>query len=224
MSLGAVVILVPSFRAKMFYQPDKAGREVVLTTDVLSNQQFNNDGRFSMWTEVLNRFYWPNPVMGSGLGATQAWFYGGGAEQVLHSKIKVEHSEYVKLAADTGTVGLGLYMAMHLCAFAMAIGAYRRSRGGMARIFSVAAACALPVFWVCMAFDNSLLYVLPVAQFPTALAAIAWRLSTISTSDRVENLPSTRPGAPLLARRRVGQRFADVAGNRAKNLSPAAHV
>lgn len=206
--LGAVVMLVPSVRHKMFYQPDKVQSGLLLETNVLSNKQFNDDGRYAMWTEVMNRFFWPNPVLGSGLGATQAWFYNGGAEDVLHTKLKVEHSEYVKLAADTGSIGLGLYIAMHLAAFGSASLAYRRSRTDMARIFSIAALCSLPVFWICMAFDNALLYVLPVAQLPTAFAAIASSLSLIPTNASPTEKVGKSADTFFLPRRRMGQRFA----------------
>jgi O-antigen ligase len=211
-ALGAVVLLVPSFRAKMFYQPNKVQTSVVLTTDVLSNQQFNNDGRYAMWTEVLNRFFWPNPIVGSGLGATQEWFYSGASERVLHTKLKVEHSEYVKLASDTGAIGLGLYVAMHLAAFALAIRSYRRAQSDIARIFAIAAACALPAFWVCMAFDNALLYVLPVAQIPTALAAVAGSLSLAGEGVVVIRAQRAAPN-PWLPMRRPGDRFA-IGGTR----------
>lgn len=206
--LGAVVMLVPSVRQKMFYQPDKVQSGILLETNVLSNKQFNDDGRYAMWTEVMNRFFWPSPVLGSGLGATQAWFYSGDAEDVLHTKLKVEHSEYVKLAADTGAIGLGLYVAMHLSAWGSALLAYRRSRTDMARIFSIAALCSLPVFWICMAFDNALLYVLPVAQLPTAFAAIASSLSLIPTNAGWRENMGNPSDAFFLPRRQVGERFA----------------
>jgi O-antigen ligase len=209
--LGAIVMLVPSVRQKMFYQPDKVQSGLLLSADVLANKQFNDDGRYAMWTEVMNRFFWHCPLLGSGLGATQAWFYTGGAEEALHTRLKVEHSEYIKLAADTGIVGLGLYVAMHLSAWGTAWLAYRRSTHEMARVFSVAALCVLPAFWVCMAFDNALLYVLPVAQLPTAFAAIASSLS-LSRGDtpRGEIRPQPQQ-VRLLPRRRIGQRFASPA-------------
>lgn len=161
-----------------------------------------------MWTEVLNRFFWPDPLLGSGLGSTQVWFYSGTAKQVLYTNLKVEHSEYVKLAADTGVIGLGLYIAMHLTAWGTALLAHRRSKTDAARIFSIAALCGLPVFWICMAFDNALLYVLPVAQLPTAFAAIASALSFIPIKPGPTEPTAEIEDTVFLTRRRVGQRFA----------------
>lgn len=42
LSLGAVVMLVPSVRQKMFYEPDKVQTGIILDANVLSNKQFND--------------------------------------------------------------------------------------------------------------------------------------------------------------------------------------
>jgi hypothetical protein len=179
---GAVLLLVPAFRAKMFYEPDQVGGAVSLlgagdrgTADA-AQKQFNSNGRFEMWGRVLATFYRPNPALGSGLGATQAWFYTGGAREAGCGNLRVEHSEYVRMLCDVGFIGLGLFGFAALASLIGAARALRRARAvrnDVAATFAVAGICSVPVFLVCMAFDNALLYVLPVAQFPFALGAIA---------------------------------------------------
>jgi hypothetical protein len=189
LAAGAVLLLVPAFRAKMFYEPDQIGGGAIslLSTgdrdaaDDAAQKQFNSNGRFEMWGRVLARFYRPNPALGSGLGATQAWFYTGGAKEAGCGNLRVEHSEYVRMLCDVGFIGLGLFGFAALASLIGAARALRRARAAcndVAATFAVAGICSVPVFLVCMAFDNALLYVLPVAQFPFALGAIASGLAT----------------------------------------------
>jgi hypothetical protein len=178
-ALLAVLLLVPAFRDKMFYAPDKVDGSA-LSNGELDSKQINNNGRFAMWDTVLSRFFKPSPLMGSGLGSTQAWFYSGAAKEAGCGDLRVEHSEYVRLLSDTGLIGATLFVLSVGVAGLDAGRALRRARQPMGHAFAVAAICAGPVFLVCMGFDNALLYVIPVAQLPFALSAIASRLSVAS--------------------------------------------
>jgi len=217
--LLAILFTVPAFREKMFYNPNKVQTGVLQSASAVTSGQLNNDGRFAMWNEVLRRFFWPNPAVGSGLGATQAWFYSGAAEPILHTKLKIEHSEYVKLASDTGLIGVALFVVSILLALVDAIRAYRRSTEESARIFSLAAICALPMFLFIIALDNALLYVLPVAQFPLSFAAIASRLSVSNPVAASKVGRRAMPQRRWLRRRTAGERFAG--GVHASACAPA---
>src|SRR5258706_4150300 len=108
-ALGAVLLTVPAFREKMFYASSHDDESISLSAAADGDgSRINNNGRFAMWDVVLMRFYRPNPLLGSGLGATQAWFYGGGAKEAGCGNLKVEHSEYVRLLSDVGLIGMGL--------------------------------------------------------------------------------------------------------------------
>jgi O-antigen ligase len=110
--------------------------------------------------------------MGSGLGATQAWFYGGGYRELM-----AEHSEYVHLLADTGAVGLGLYLAMVGSCVVTVWRVYRTTTHRLTRYLGVTALCMFPAFMFCMAFDNVLNYALPVGQYPFAFTGAVIGLS-----------------------------------------------
>lgn len=209
LGLGAVVLSVPAFREKMFYAPQNVDTGAVLSASTITGDQFNSNGRFAMWDKVLGEFFWPRPLVGAGLGATQAWFYTGAARDAGCGSIRIEHSEYVKLLSDTGVIGLALFLASLLCSMLEGIRAYRRSTAQMSRIFSIAAICGVPVFLVCLAFDNALLYVLPVAQFPMAFAAIASRLSEQHKQCRRPPRSDGDDRVLWLRRRPLGRRFAD---------------
>ena len=210
--LGLITVLfaVPEFREKMFFTPDKAETEtgVLVSSDTVTNENFNSNGRYAMWDRVMERFFWPNPLVGSGLGSTQAWFYTGEAKDAGCGDIKIEHSEYVKLLSDTGIIGLSLFILSLLSSLGDAAQAYAGSPGdGPARLFALTALCTIPTFLICMAFDNALLYVLPVAQFPFALAAIAASLT------RAKRVNATYPEvmSPEIATRSRRGRFPDKA-------------
>jgi hypothetical protein len=116
------------------------------------------------------------------------------------------------LASDTGLVGLGLFLLAFITAMGESAMAYRNAVDPTARIFALAAVCAIPVFLACIAFDNALLYVLPVAQFPLSLAVIASRLASFNAA----TAPATQKSFPprnetlRLPRRPVGRRFAST--------------
>jgi hypothetical protein len=207
----AVLFTVPAFREKMFYEPDQTSAVSSEDAGSLSTQGLNSNGRFAMWQRVLHEFFWPNPILGSGLGSTQAWFYSGAAKEAGCGDLKVEHSEYVKLASDVGIIGLGLFVAVLLIAIGESIAAHRSAPPGMARVFALAGACAIPVFLVCMAFDNALLYVLPVAQYPLAFAAIGTQLAAMKAATTEVKQSARQSGMKWLSRRMPGERFADEA-------------
>jgi len=209
LAAGMILLTVPAFREKMFYHPEDVQTGSMLTASAVNDKEFNNNGRFAMWDKVLNQFFWKNPAMGSGLGSTQAWFYTGEAKEAGCGIIKIEHSEYVKLLADVGIIGLSLFASAMILAIFQAIWAYRLTTEPMARTFATAAICAIPVFLVCMATDNALLYVLPAAQFPMAFAGIASRLATAGKTATVPAVAARPVDALRLPRRAVGQRLAD---------------
>lgn len=219
LAAGMILLTVPAFREKMFYHPDAVDTGTMLTTSAVTNQEFNNNGRFTMWEKVLDKFFWPHPAMGSGLGSTQAWFYTGEAKEAGCGIIKIEHSEYVKLLADTGIIGLSLFALTLILGIFQAIGAYHHATEPLTHTFATAAICAIPVFMACMATDNALLYVLPAAQFPMALAGIASRLATSRKPTTIQAVYIKPVDALWLPRRAIGQRLADPRAIQSKTAS-----
>jgi O-antigen ligase len=142
--------------------------KVALDPGSIDVDRIDSSGRTSVWKTVLDKFFWPSPLTGSGLGASQAWFYRGG-----YGSLMVEHSEYVRLLADTGIVGLGLYLLIVLSSMRSLWAIYRSASHPMIRHLSLLGLCVFPVYLVCMGFDNVLNYVLPAEQFPFALTGAA---------------------------------------------------
>ncbi len=166
--LGGMVALVtvPEFRNRMFH--DSKGSAAANNSNAVGLSNIDSSGRFSLWERVLNKFFWPNPLVGSGLGSTQQYLYNSPNEPV-----KVEHSEYVRLLSDVGIIGLGLYLAALFTAMASAWRVYRSAPSSLARYFAMAAFSSIPAYLVCMGFDNVLNYVLAAGQYPLAFSGIA---------------------------------------------------
>jgi hypothetical protein len=171
---GASILLVPSMREHMFFNPDAVDtREALLRPDKVSIDNIDSSGRFAMWKTVLDKFFWPNPALGSGLGATQHWFYSGGFGP---RRVKVEHSEYVRLLSDTGIVGLGLFLLTIFSSIAASWQAYRHKPRPVVRFLAVCVVASFPALLFCMGFDNVLNYVLPATQYPFAFVGLLFGL------------------------------------------------
>jgi hypothetical protein len=166
--LMGIFAFVPEFRDKMFINTSGVrAHDVLVNPGSISLDQINSSGRFEMWEVVLDRFFAPNPIMGAGLGSTQQWFYSGG-----YGDLRVEHSEFVRLLADTGLVGVGLYLLAMLSAMCAMWRTYRTHDNRLVQYLALFAFCAFPTYMVCMAFDNVINYTLCAAQYPFALAGI----------------------------------------------------
>ena len=169
--LAAAVCLfvLPEMKAYMFRDAaDVDSGQIVAQPLALSLENVDDHGRFAMWAEVLDKFWVPNPVCGSGLGAVQEWFYSG-----EYGGQRVEHSGYVRFLGEIGFVGLALYLAAVLGAMLAAMRSYRSGMSFEVRLCALACLCAFPAMLICMGFDNIVNYVLPAGQFPFALAGIA---------------------------------------------------
>ena len=168
-AVALAAVALPGLRDKTFMDMDDADfSKVALDPTSIDVDHIDSSGRTAAWKTVLDRFFWPSPLTGSGLGATQAWFYRGSYEGLM-----VEHSEYVRLLADTGLIGLGLYLLIVLSSLKSLWAIYRGDRHPMTRYLGLLGLCVFPVYLVCMGFDNVLNYVLPAAQFPFAFTGAA---------------------------------------------------
>ena len=123
-----------------------------------------------MWEDLLDRFYHPNPLKGSGLGATQKHLYE--SPEGLYGGLQVAHSDYVTLLCDTGFVGLVLYLSAAISAVCIAA---KYMWAGTTMELRAAGALVLASFFasLCsMGFDNVFNYTLAVHSLPFAFLGI----------------------------------------------------
>ncbi len=198
-AVASALFLVPEVRQHMFVPSASVDpRQAMLRPDMISMEDINTSGRFELWRVVMADFFWPNPLCGSGLGSTQAWFYGGSFGQ---NKVRVEHSSYVRLLADTGLIGFSLFLATMIACFASGWRAYRQAGSPPVRFFALSVLTTFPALAFCMGFDNLFNYVLPATQYPFALAGILFGLHyRAALRARRDAEPASRPvGLPAKA-------------------------
>jgi hypothetical protein len=168
-AIALALVAVPGLRDKTFKDSrDVDFYKVAAEPSTIDVDSIDSSGRFAMWKTVMDKFFWPSPLTGSGLGATQTWFYHGN-----YFGLMVEHSEYVRLLADTGIVGLGLYLLTVFISMKTLWGIYHSASHPVARYLSLLGLSIFPAYLVCMGFDNVLNYVLPAEQFPFAFTGAA---------------------------------------------------
>ncbi len=161
------VFFVSNVRDHMFYDPDSVNTAQALQNpSSITWEQINNSGRESMWKFVLRKLYDPNPLFGSGLGATQYLMYNRGAIK------SIVHSGYVEYLCDTGLIGLGCYLFIILSILLNAWHAYAFYSLVEIKLFSLFTVGGIFALLFCMGFDNTNNYVLVATQYPFIFAGI----------------------------------------------------
>ncbi len=96
-------LLVDRFRNRMFLGSDIVSFESAKGIKSAMGRVAGS-GRFAAWDYVMEKFFKPHMAFGSGIGTTQQYYYSS------KLGIGVIHSEYVRLLAETGLVGIFLFM------------------------------------------------------------------------------------------------------------------
>jgi hypothetical protein len=181
--LGAAAFLfIPGFWGETFYNAEGVTFSGILQGDI-DVKNINSTGRFATWEVLLEKFYVPSPLLGSGLGAVQADMYTAADAY----GIKAAHCEYVTLLCDTGWVGLLLYLGAVVGACGVAVRCLRFPVTAERR---AAAALVVTSFLAClcaMGFDNVFLYTLPVHSLPFAFTGILLGLIRNHPGPVIEN-------------------------------------
>lgn len=146
----ALFFLVPAFRERMFYSGHSVELEGFIQDPSASLQYLDGSGRYAAWSHVWNEMFSSNPLFGAGIGATQA---------LLHESnsfgIGVIHSDYLRILAETGLVGLLLFVVA-CCAYGTRlIRIYQSNRGSEAGNYALAGIGGLVAYLILMATDNA---------------------------------------------------------------------
>jgi O-antigen ligase len=168
--IGAVVaaFFVPAFVERTFQagMPTLADiREAI--RDPLEIAYFMNlSGREVLWAVVIAGFL-GSPILGLGLGGSSALLEATFPAEVGH----IAHNEYLRVVADTGLIGLGLF-AMAMLTWGW--GVLRGLRAPGANTEYTLPALAVFLSWaVISAADNTIDYYAAFSQYVGFLAAAA---------------------------------------------------
>lgn len=181
-ALPLLLIFNEGFRRRMFFNAVEPEKILSDPASVLSG--IDSSGRFTLWADMMERFYAPDPMLGSGLGATQNYLYEYSA-----AGIGVVHSEYVRLLCEMGLLGL--------CLFVVVVMTYlvSLSRGALsvdsvdARRYSLAAIGAIIGYIGYMATDNSFDYVNQFGAYVFSLVAMAFKAKELCSVEARAEIP-----------------------------------
>jgi O-antigen ligase len=160
-------LLNESFKRRMFFGESQVTLDSVLTDPSILLSHLHTSGRSGAWGNVLAQFFAPNPTFGSGLGATQNYFYtqSGG--------IGVIHSEYVRLLSEVGICGIALFAIAALAYLWRMARIYRRARSADTARYALSAVGVLVAYLVYIATDNGFDYVTGFGIYVFALVGMA---------------------------------------------------
>jgi O-antigen ligase len=162
----------------MFYGGDNISVSSVMNDPSYALGHVHGSGRFAAWDQFLKLFFEPSPFVGSGLGATQHYFY-------THSikGLGVIHSEYIRLLCEVGIVGLGCFALAMLTYQLRLLRGYQNIQEAQARRYTLAATGTLLAYLVFLATDNGFDYVSQFAVYVFGYIAMSEKAKELEEPD-----------------------------------------
>lgn len=162
--LLALFTFVDVFRERMFLEnAERMSFESVLADPGGAVTAISGSGRYRGWQSAIDHLITPSPVVGSGIGSAQRFFYGPSG-----SGISAVHSEVLRLLCDTGWVGLALFVLAWIQLFWAMV--RRRNLQGRAVELPLAAISSAAGYIIFLLTDNGFDYVGQIGVFVYGLA------------------------------------------------------
>ena len=164
-ALAGVVLIPKVMMRSIGFVPTPAEFYQMARSPMTLYNSVNWQGRELLWA-ILWAAFLGSPIIGLGLGSSTAVIM----ETFPDQGVKVAHNEYMRMATDTGVIGLVLMMIAML---AWLIGLSRMSRRGTAEVREYSfAGLALLLAWVLIAAtDNAIDYYNNFSQYLGFLVA-----------------------------------------------------
>lgn len=157
-------------KERTFRDADNVSLSKVLENPETLKRSLHTSGRSKIWGMALDKFFYDSPIMGSGIGATQEWFYGHyrGDNQ---SRTGVLHSEYLRIICEVGILGLSLFLIAIMQYAVMLINVLKKFRTvhnpkGLIKIkYSALSLSALCFYMITFCTDNSIDYIMQLGLY-----------------------------------------------------------
>jgi len=165
---GVVILFfsVGAYKERMFlHKSDSISIHSLIENPGEVIESVSGSGRFAAWNRALKKLFLPRPVIGSGLGAAQFYFYGSGKR----THFGVIHSEYIRLACDTGVIGLISYVFSWAYVFVRLV--FIRPKDPYQTTLITAAIGASFSYLIFLTTDNGLDYASQFGNFVYALVS-----------------------------------------------------
>ena len=152
--LPTLFLLSERFRNRMFYGGENISIGSVISDPAYALDHVHGSGRFPAWAQFLHQFFEPTPVVGSGVGATQHYFY-------THSVtgLGVIHSEYIRLLCEVGIVGLILFLLACAVYLVRLFRSFDQDAHDRVKRYRLAAMGGMIAYLIFLATDNGFDYV-----------------------------------------------------------------
>ena len=181
-ALPAIFLFNDTLRHRMFKGGHIPSLNTIASNPSIALENVHGSGRFDAWGNILDTFFMPNPLFGSGAGTTQHYLY-------THPFMGLNaiHSEYVRILAELGFFGI-ILLILSFAAYALRLQTtHKRSQEPSARKYSLGALGGLCVYVVFMATDNAIDYVTSCGIFVFTMIAMSEKardLELIEASER----------------------------------------
>ncbi|MGM0934479.1 MAG: O-antigen ligase family protein [Bacteroidota bacterium] len=177
------VLYIPQIRNKMFRESFNSADEVLNAIGTMSSHDIDSSGRFAMWEWNLKEFYEGRELMGSGLGNLQAFMYSGDHH---FGGLQVVHNDYVQILADTGQIGLVLYLLIIIAFIIHSFKIYNNKRYHVtARHAAFIAGTSFCGIMACAFTDNVINYSLITLSYSYAFFGFALALRNNTSENQL---------------------------------------
>jgi O-antigen ligase len=170
----SVLFLSPDLQNKMFVTDTAVdSRQIIERPTDIDFDTIQSHGRFAIWQTLLDKFWRPHPLTGSGLGTVQNYLY---SPQNL-TGLNHPHSSYVKVLCDSGLIGLFLFVSIHLSCMLSAYRILTSQSNEYAKIAAGFVFCAVSSLLFIMGFDSGINCATAIMQYSFAFSGIMIGLS-----------------------------------------------
>jgi len=179
--LPVLVVFNDTFRRRMFFGQNDSQELLDDPTKALT--KINTSGRSGLWSSMLDRFFEPHPILGSGVGSTQDYLYSRST-----GAAGVAHSEYVRLLCEVGLTGALLFGLM-AGYYVLTLGKLTTTRHGvLQRTLALAALGSIVTYLVYCSTDNAFDYVTQFGIYVFGLIGAALRARQLVVRDSRQDL------------------------------------
>lgn len=163
------IFFIPSVKEKMFFHPEKVSVTDFLTNNI-DEDNINTSGRKKVWEDCERWFYAPSPIIGSGTGRVQTYFYEEASGWRRGGQL---HNDFLVMRCDNGLIGISLFILSYVAIFFHCVYIYHKRHGPIIRLCVLTAGASLFGVMITMYSDNTISYSMATLSYPWALYGTA---------------------------------------------------
>ena len=160
-------------KKRTFFQPDKINFSIALNNPKLLLNQLSTTGRSNLWSLSLKRFFLKKPLLGSGIGSTEHYFYERGNKE----RIGLMHSTYINMLCELGVIGFFLFTTLFLLYLGRMYRLWQRAKSDVTKKYALVAMLSVVSYLIVCITGNAIGYIFPFGMYLFAFMAFAFQCS-----------------------------------------------